>query len=417
MNQVYEKRLRLQFGAGLTSNEHAFGQLRSPPSGSTPSVSAFAAPSFKYVSTRSEVCRSEYSSFDMNEVALMTPSDQTQTSQFQRNTSETGEENPGKTAETDLSKYMNYSAHGLETSGNIYSDRFIPMRQGNNWDIKFAMGSEENVLQDNILPGVTPKKKKEVDSNREGVAYSCLLKNELLGTEIDDIKTQNGENVAITPMKCDNLFKFTSPKKKHFFTNEPVSPYSLYSITAKSQALLRSPRKPTRKISRIPFKVLDAPELQDDFYLNLVDWSSQNMLTVGLGSCVYLWSAHTSQVSRMCDIGINGNSVTSVSCSGKGNLVAVGTQLGFVQIYDVATSKLVTSMSGHTGRVGSVAWNGDLVTSGSRDRLILQKDIRVPTQIADRKLVGHRQEVCIITIILCKVIDAIYIFSLAKLFK
>lgn len=63
-----------------------------------------------------------------------------------------------------------------------------------------------------------------------------------------------------------------------------------------SQNLLRSPRKPTRKISKIPFKVLDAPELQDDFYLNLVDWSSLNVLSVGLGTCVYLWSACTSQV-------------------------------------------------------------------------------------------------------------------------
>jgi cell division cycle 20-like protein 1 (cofactor of APC complex) len=43
--------------------------------------------------------------------------------------------------------------------------------------------------------------------------------------------------------------------------------------------------------------VLDAPELQDDFYLNLVDWSSQNVLSVGLGTCVYLWSACTSQVN------------------------------------------------------------------------------------------------------------------------
>lgn len=65
-----------------------------------------------------------------------------------------------------------------------------------------------------------------------------------------------------------------------------------------SQKLLRSPRKPTRKISKIPFKVLDAPELQDDFYLNLVDWSSLNVLSVGLGTCVYLWSACTSQVSN-----------------------------------------------------------------------------------------------------------------------
>lgn len=74
-------------------------------------------------------------------------------------------------------------------------------------------------------------------------------------------------------------------------------PYSLSPVSIKSQKLLRSPRKATRKISRIPFKVLDAPELQDDFYLNLVDWSAQNVLAVGLGSCVYLWSACTSQVT------------------------------------------------------------------------------------------------------------------------
>ena len=30
-------------------------------------------------------------------------------------------------------------------------------------------------------------------------------------------------------------------------------------------------------------QVLDAPALQDDFYLNLVDWSAQNVLAVGLG--------------------------------------------------------------------------------------------------------------------------------------
>lgn len=63
-----------------------------------------------------------------------------------------------------------------------------------------------------------------------------------------------------------------------------------------SQRLLRTPRKPTRKVPKNPYKVLDAPELQDDFYLNLVDWSSQNQLSVGLSSCVYLWSATTSQV-------------------------------------------------------------------------------------------------------------------------
>jgi len=45
-----------------------------------------------------------------------------------------------------------------------------------------------------------------------------------------------------------------------------------------------SPKKPVRKISKTPYKVLDAPSLQDDYYLNLVDWSHNNVLSVALGS-------------------------------------------------------------------------------------------------------------------------------------
>jgi WD40 repeat protein len=56
----------------------------------------------------------------------------------------------------------------------------------------------------------------------------------------------------------------------------------------------------TRKVPKVPFKVLDAPALQDDFYLNLVDWSSQNVLAVALGPSMYLWSACTSKVSVNC---------------------------------------------------------------------------------------------------------------------
>ncbi len=51
-------------------------------------------------------------------------------------------------------------------------------------------------------------------------------------------------------------------------------------------------------------QVLDAPALQDDFYLNLVDWSAQNVLAVGLGTCVYLWSACTSKVLTFGTCGV-----------------------------------------------------------------------------------------------------------------
>ena len=48
--------------------------------------------------------------------------------------------------------------------------------------------------------------------------------------------------------------------------------------------------KEERNIAKIPYKVLDAPQLSDDFYLNLVDWSDSNFLAVGLMNSVYILS-------------------------------------------------------------------------------------------------------------------------------
>lgn len=77
----------------------------------------------------------------------------------------------------------------------------------------------------------------------------------------------------------------------------------------------------------------------------------------------------------------------------QGSLVAVGTQQGLVQVWDATAGKQVSTLHGHTARVGAIAWNGDLLSSGSRDRFINQKDIRAPPAIPERQLVGHRQEV------------------------
>lgn len=269
-----------------------------------------------------------------------------------------------------------------------YGDRFIPSRAGSNWQINF------NMIQENNRSQVQTKKTRDTnsDNSKDGLAYSCLLKNELLGAGIEDIKEQSEERRALSPIEGKNLFHYRVRRSSNL--NEPASPYSLSPVGSKSQKLLRSPRKASRKISKIPFKVLDAPELQDDFYLNLVDWSSQNVLSVGLGTCVYLWSACTSQVTRLCDLSGDGDSVTSVSWSERGQLVAVGTHKGYVQVWDVSANKRTAVLEGHSARVGALAWNGDILSSGSRDRLILQRDVRIPSIVPERRLVGHRQEVC-----------------------
>lgn len=54
----------------------------------------------------------------------------------------------------------------------------------------------------------------------------------------------------------------------------------------------------------------------------------------------------------------------------------------------------VNKLNGHSARVGALAWNSDILSSGSRDRLIMQRDTRTPPQTCERRLEGHRQEVC-----------------------
>ena len=82
-----------------------------------------------------------------------------------------------------------------------------------------------------------------------------------------------------------------------------------------------------------------------------------------------------------------------MSWTHRGGHVAVGTNNGDVQIWDVAKCKRTRSMGGHTARVGTMAWNAHLLASGSRDRLIYLRDVRAPDPHI-QKLQGHKQEVC-----------------------
>ncbi len=142
----------------------------------------------------------------------------------------------------------------------------------------------------------------------------------------------------------------------------------------------------------MPFKVLDAPALQDDFYLNLIDWSQQNFLAVGLASNVYLWNGENSKVTKLCDLGLS-DTVTSVGWAAKGPSFCLGTNNGEVHLWDINKVKRVRVLHGHSNRVGSISWSSSLLSTGSRDKTILHRDVRCGSAFVG-KLVGHKQEVC-----------------------
>lgn len=259
-----------------------------------------------------------------------------------------------------------------------YGDRFIPLSAAEDMDIGYS------------LTQASPSSEKSNDTSAKDTqsTYNLLLKSELLGSDaVMDDKSEDGlSKLSTTPPR--NILRYNKARRK--LTLEE-SPYSLSPMNTESQKLLSSPRKPPRKIPKAPFKVLEAPQIQDDFYLNLVDWSSQNLLAVGLGNSVYLWNAGTSQVTKLCELA--NDTVTSVSWIQRGTHLAVGSNHGTVQIWDVTRKKLIRDMGGHRSRVGALAWNSHLLSSGSRDKLIYHRDVRVSNAFVT-KLTGHRQEVC-----------------------
>jgi len=153
------------------------------------------------------------------------------------------------------------------------------------------------------------------------------------------------------------------------------------------------PKKYSRHIPQAPERILDAPELLDDYYLNLLDWNERNVLAVALGDSIYLWNASDGSIQQLMQTSGDNSHVTSLSWVQDGPYMAVGTSDHKVQIWDVEKLKQVRSMSGHRARVSSLSWNGPLLSSGGRDSVVMQHDVRV----ADHKvgtLRGHAQEVC-----------------------
>lgn len=55
--------------------------------------------------------------------------------------------------------------------------------------------------------------------------------------------------------------------------------------------------------------------------------------------------------------------------------------------------KNIRTMEGHRLRVGALAWSSSVLSSGSRDKSILQRDIRTQEDHVS-KLKGHKSEIC-----------------------
>jgi WD40 repeat protein len=151
-----------------------------------------------------------------------------------------------------------------------------------------------------------------------------------------------------------------------------------------------------KKIPKSPFKILDAPNLKDDFYLHLLNWSSKDFLAVGLEKNLYIWESKNSTVNLLSTL--EEDYISAVNWSNDGEMLFIGTSSGKLNVWDIEKSKISTTYDYHSERVGVITTmncNNHIFTSGSQDKMIFNYDLRIdPNQNPINKLFGHSQEVC-----------------------
>ncbi|XP_064194191.1 cell division cycle protein 20 homolog [Anguilla rostrata] len=268
---------------------------------------------------------------------------------------------PGKSGNRSLSisktpsKTPGKNGKGQCTPSKAGGDRFIPCRNNKQMDVASFLLSKENEPVD---PNASSENQK---------AWSVSLN----GYDIEEAKILHlGGKPLNAPEGYQNNLKVLYSQ-----VPTPVS------------------TKKSRYISSVPDRILDAPDLRNDFYLNQMDWSSQNLLAVALYNNVYLWNASQADITLLTTLEKEEDYVCSVSWIKEGNYLALGTSDHKVQLWDVESQKRLRNMAGHSARVCSLSWNNHILSSGSRSGLIHHHDVRVAEHhIAT--LTGHSQEVC-----------------------
>lgn len=138
-----------------------------------------------------------------------------------------------------------------------------------------------------------------------------------------------------------------------------------------------------------PYKILDAPDLQDNFYYNILDWGSKNIISVALSTNLYLFDVRNCKVLKLYE---SPHNATSLKFNENSQFIAVGSESGRVLIFDVTRQSVVQSLIGHSGRVGVIKWNGNIITTGGFDTYIIHSDMRVPAYFSKTK--AHKEEIC-----------------------
>lgn len=260
-----------------------------------------------------------------------------------------------------------------QQSSTASSDRFIPSRHN-------STSGKLQTTTCNPLPNASPETHIKAQTSKiyqHHVAEAC-------GLEVNS-RVLLYQPVPPERKKAVNLFS-------HITSNNSNSKSKLLSKTSLRPAAASARAK---KIPTAPERVLDAPGLVDDFYLNLLAWSLTNLLAIGLEDAVYVWNASTGSVGLLCELA-DKTLVTSLKWSDDGSYISIGKDDGLIEIWDIETNTKLRTLNceNHLTRIASQSWYQHILTSGSRVGNIYHSDVRVASHVVNKLENAHNAEVC-----------------------
>lgn len=97
-----------------------------------------------------------------------------------------------------------------------------------------------------------------------------------------------------------------------------------------------------------PIKILDAPGLEDDFYLNLLDWNSENFVAIALSPEIYIQNVQSGEIESLQSTkGEDGENTTSLSWAKQDcrPYLGQGLRSSEIRIWDTETSTVVNTIN------------------------------------------------------------------------
>ena len=237
--------------------------------------------------------------------------------------------------------------------------------------------------------------------------YNTATKNKLNNNNEDiDMNQGNSLNLSRSFHKNKNNVEYVKNNKIYFGDDIYNHINDFYrekekNILSKENNYESDYNKIYRKIPKTPFRVLDAPNLIDDYYLNLLDWGKENIIAVALSDEIYLWNDTKAKASLLMTYtnnnsiseDISNNIITSLSWMENGINLGIGLPDGIIQLWDINKKIKIREIFAHNNRVSCLSWNNNILSSGSKDRYIKNFDIRIKVPEIS-KIKKHKQEVC-----------------------